>query len=181
MEEDETSPRQAAGFQSRSPSVDRMTRRMAEALLGDERLRGDLEDAAYKPLLDWALSTAERCARASAADPRPEAWSEECLASLRRLLSAASRLAEGGSPDDAARLVGPPLFSPGSKALVRRQLSTLAAGASSVSRANAIVAAFSDLPLERDLPSRRATSDNATPPSGQRRSKGDGPRTQATR
>ena len=44
-------------------SVDVRERRLAERLLEDERLRGDLDDATWQPIQDWLLVTAGRLAR----------------------------------------------------------------------------------------------------------------------
>lgn len=101
---------------------ERLTRRIAEPLLEDERLRGDLDDAAFQVLLDWALGAAERCAAGAARSPDPWGEAEACAGQLRRLLRLAARAAADGQREGLLAAVGPPAFAEGKAAAVKRAL-----------------------------------------------------------
>ena len=73
--------------------------RMAERILEDERLRGDLEDDAATALVDWA----SKRAAAAAADPaRPDAAVEAEVEAIRKAARAAARSGE----TEPQRLIG---------------------------------------------------------------------------
>lgn len=74
-------PRQAA------TSVAERERRLAERLLEDEALRGELDDAAWQPIQDWLLARAARLAASTAAldDEAAQPILDAALAALRQL------------------------------------------------------------------------------------------------
>lgn len=104
--------------------LEKLVRRIAEPLLEDERLRGDLDDAAFQPLLDWALAAAERCAARAARSPNALGQIEVCSGQLRRLLRLASRAAGDGRREELLAAVAPPAFGEGEVKAVMRALST---------------------------------------------------------
>lgn len=101
--------------------IERRERRLAERLLDDESLRGDLDDTTWQPLQDWLLAVAARLAAATV-DLDEEA-ARAYLDRGRRVLvgvarAAAEVLDAGASAADVARgveplvaAVGPPVFS----------------------------------------------------------------------
>ena len=70
--------------------------RLAERLLGDERLRGSLTDKQFQPLLDWALAALERAAADGAREPEHLTTRrlEAELATVREVLATVDRIAE---------------------------------------------------------------------------------------
>jgi hypothetical protein len=161
---------------------ERLWERIVEALLSDERLRGDLTDEAFKPLLDWAIATAGRCARDALITPDPGAHAAACQTVLRQLLVAASRMAAGGKRGELARLVGPPLFASATAEAVRSRLTVLSPTSDPEANARTIVSVLSaaEGPVTKPQPkptkgrSRQRTS-------AAKRSKADGTRTQGSR
>lgn len=65
--------------------------RMAERILEDERLRGDLEDDAATPLINWA---SERAAAAASDPARPDDAVEAEVAAVRQATRTAARSGE---------------------------------------------------------------------------------------
>jgi hypothetical protein len=95
--------------------VERWQRFAAEQVASDERWRGDLEDAAATPLLDWALGLTESAvARLGAAGALNEDAAYDVAGAARAVLGAAAAALRGDPWDDveAALLpsLGPPLF-----------------------------------------------------------------------
>jgi len=93
-----------------------MARRLFEAVAEDERLRGDLTDEGYAPLLEWCARRAAQLASANPA-PRPSpargegpggGWPaadfESLAAALRATLAAIVRAAERGDAADLAEI-----------------------------------------------------------------------------
>ncbi len=80
---DDTAAREAIARAGR-PATD--VEWAAERLLEDERLRSNLTDDEFQPLLDWALEALE----AVAADPRRAAALDEAVGLLRQILMSAN-------------------------------------------------------------------------------------------
>ncbi len=83
-----------------------------ETLLEDERLRGDLSDEGFGPLLDWAtraLTAAGEVAR-GASEEAARARMAEVAEQVRGALAAAVQAAEGHSRDDLRALLREPLL-----------------------------------------------------------------------
>lgn len=88
-----------------SPTVAARQERAASRILENERLRGDLADDEYQPLLDWALTVTDRVA-ASTADLEDEAADERIGGSaqvLGEILEAASYAIVAHNEGDADR------------------------------------------------------------------------------
>jgi hypothetical protein len=80
------------GGEDDSSARDALELRLAERLLEDEALRGDLTDEEYLPLQDWALDYLHQRAESLADPTTPEAELEleHATGCLRRVLQAAS-------------------------------------------------------------------------------------------
>lgn len=76
--------------------ADALARRAVERLSDDERLRGDLTDDCYGPLLAWVSDLLLGAARRSGDAPDAEAVMEAATASARALVAAVSPAAAGG-------------------------------------------------------------------------------------
>ncbi len=122
--------------------------RIAEPLLEDETLRGDLDDAAFQVLLDWALAAARHCAAAAAAVQEPAAHAAACARQLRLLLRSATRTAIDGQRDELLALIGPPAFTPAAAAAARTRLATINFAGSSLDNARRLAAALINLAEE---------------------------------
>ena len=84
-----------------------------EALLEDERLRGDLSDDGFGPLLDWAtraLTAAAGEAARGTSEEAARARMAEVAEQVRGALAAAVQAAEGHSRDDLRALLREPLL-----------------------------------------------------------------------
>jgi hypothetical protein len=166
----------------RDAGHERLWERIVETLLTDERLRGDLTDEAYKPLLDWAVAAAGRCARDALATPDAGAHVAACQARLRQLLVASSRLAAGGHSDELARLIGPPLFTAATAEAVCKRLRALSPGADATANALSIATALSTAEAPATKPRPKAKKGRSrTKNAATERSKADGSRTQDSR
>lgn len=89
------------------PEVARRVERVAERILGNERLTADLDDQAAQVLLDWALARAQAIA-GSAAGPDEDtvqAAMEPRLVALERMARLVSRWAASGRDDLLASIV----------------------------------------------------------------------------
>lgn len=85
------------------PAVDAREKRLAEWLLEDERLRGDLDDDTWQPIQDWLLVEARRLAAETAGLSEEQA--DAALARAREdLRGAAFTLVDAAAPrsEDAA-------------------------------------------------------------------------------
>jgi len=109
-------------------SAEQWWERITAPLLEDETLRGDLDDAAYQPLLDWAMAAGERCAFAVAAAANASTLAQACASQLRALLFAATRTAVDARRDELAALIGPPVFAARRVATVRQDLAAVDLG-----------------------------------------------------
>ncbi|MHB1416997.1 MAG: hypothetical protein ACYC1C_17250, partial [Chloroflexota bacterium] len=89
-------------------------------------LRGDLEDAAYQPILDWAMLAAERCAAEASVRADAPQFVQVCRRQLRSIVFAVSRAAVDGRVEDLPVLIGPPAFTLADAAGIRASLSSLA-------------------------------------------------------
>ena len=69
--------------------VDELAQLIFESVADDERLRGDLDDEAYAPLLEWAANRASRLARGSG-EVDTAAATDGLRAAVRALVSAVS-------------------------------------------------------------------------------------------
>ena len=84
-------------------AVERWQRFVAEQVATDERWRGDLEDAAATPLLDWALALTERAvARLGAAGALDEDAAYDVAGAARAVLGAAAA-PSGATPGRTSR------------------------------------------------------------------------------
>lgn len=148
-------------------TADTIGSRLVEALLEDERLRGDLADDAYRPLLTWAKAAARRCAARAAAEAHPDRVAEACLGQLRALLWAAAAVVAGAAPDGLAALVAPPVFTKGTVRTVKASVLALRPGGDEAGRAAAVVRALSTSgttrrkAVEAQRPSTGASSDSS--------------------
>src|SRR6476620_6322454 len=88
------------------PAVAARQERAAGRLLDDERLRGDLTDDEFQPLLDWALAAADRLVASTAAlsDDQAEQRIEAGLGALKEAVSAAGDVIAAYAEQDAVRL-----------------------------------------------------------------------------
>ena len=77
----------------------------ASRVLDDERLRGDLADDEYQPLLDWALAEADRAAVSTEAldDAEADAQIDRRLQVIREVVQAAAAAIVAHAEGDAAR------------------------------------------------------------------------------
>jgi hypothetical protein len=87
-------------------SVESRQERLASRLLDDERLRGDLTDDDYQPLLDWALGLSDKIA-ASTADLDDAAAEPIMDAKMAALKQALQRTVKALSAQDARRPLTP--------------------------------------------------------------------------
>lgn len=71
--ESERAPAEPAGGSHNAAVVASRQERAAERLLEDERLRGDLTDDEFQPLLDWALAASDALAAGTTGLPDHEA------------------------------------------------------------------------------------------------------------
>lgn len=120
-------------------SVEAWQARAAERVLEDERTRGILTDAEFRPLERWALARTDALGARLAALPEAEAEQllDEGSAALRALLTAASRTVgrrgELGPAGLAAEVRGlraalrPPVFTPAGAEAAGAALEALAA------------------------------------------------------
>ena len=131
-------------------TTEQLWSRIAERLLDDESLRGDLEDRAYQPLLDWALAAAEGCATTAAAAADPSACAEACAAQLRAVVRAAAQAAVAGRNDELATLARPPVFVDGEA--VKERLAALKLDAGPRENVLRLVGALSAKPYEGGTP-----------------------------
>ncbi len=130
-------------------AVEKWWRRIAEPLLEDEALRGDLADDAFQPLLDWAIAAARRCAAAAAGAPEPAAYADVCIRQLRLLLRSATRAAGDGRRDELVALVGPPVFTPAAASAALARLATIPLADRPVDNARQLAAALT-LPAKEE-------------------------------
>src|SRR5688572_17364349 len=79
--------------------------RAAGRILDDERLRGDLADDEYQPLLDWAFIQTDRIAAAtgSLSDAEADSRIEEGLQAIREIVEAAGAAIVAHAEGDARR------------------------------------------------------------------------------
>ncbi|MDA8218512.1 MAG: hypothetical protein M0Z94_12935 [Dehalococcoidales bacterium] len=129
-------------------SVERWAEAIAEPLLADESLRGDLEDAAYQPILDWAMLEAGRCAAVAAAREDAPQFAQACRRQLRSIVFAVSRAAVDGQREDLLALIGPPVFGPPDVPRVRVGLGALALTDDARTNAERLAAALAPAPEE---------------------------------
>jgi hypothetical protein len=106
----------------------------AERLLEDERLRGDLTDDEYQPLLDWALAVVDRVAEAGAQESEAVATErlEATLDAIRGVIGALGSIVVARHElsaseldarlDDAQAALTPLLAGPGDAAEVTSRL-----------------------------------------------------------
>jgi hypothetical protein len=82
--------------------------RAASRLLDDERLRGDLTDDEFQPLLDWALAQAERLVDSTAddSDEVAEHRIDAGLSAVRETVAAAAAAVTAYAEGDQDRLTG---------------------------------------------------------------------------
>jgi hypothetical protein len=83
------------------PAVADAERALAERLLEDETLRGDLDDATWQPLQDWLLAAAGRCAASTAGQTEDQSGPALAAAqsALRDLAHALTNLVTSASAD----------------------------------------------------------------------------------
>jgi hypothetical protein len=110
--------------------------RLASRILEDERLRGDLTDEEFQPLLDWALAAADRLAASTAGlpDERADQRMDHALSAIRESVAAAADAIAAYAERDVDRL--------------RRALADAGLGA----RHQRTDGAIARLMIERDLP-----------------------------
>lgn len=93
----------AAGTESPdSDVIAARQQRAAERLVEDERLRGDLTDEEFGPLLDWALATIDRVAAETVGQPDDVADGQvmASVAAIREALALVNDRAKAiGAPD----------------------------------------------------------------------------------
>jgi hypothetical protein len=94
--------------ESPEESVDVRERRLAERLLEDEGLRGDLDDATWQPIQDWLLATAGHLARGT--QGLTDAEADEHLHRARRALKDAAQVIQEALAVDADRSRAGPLL-----------------------------------------------------------------------
>ena len=133
-----------------SATVAARQERMAERLLEDERLRGDLTDDEFRPLLDWALAASDTLAARTArlADDRADALLDAGLGQIKDVVLAAgaavaAMLEAGAGARDSelarlAELVRPPLVPDDAVGEARARLST---GLESITRSPGLAGA----------------------------------------
>lgn len=85
-----------------------------EQLLGDEGLRGNLEDAGYTPLFEWGVGLIEKRAQTARGQAEVEAFGRKVREAVRAVVQAA----EAGKAPDAAALAA--LDVPGMKQAVQQ-------------------------------------------------------------
>jgi hypothetical protein len=80
--------------------------RAASRILEDERLRGDLTDDEFQPLLDWAMAAAERLVASTAglSDERAEERIDSGLSAIRETVAAAGDAIAAYAEHDVDRL-----------------------------------------------------------------------------
>jgi hypothetical protein len=80
--------------------------RAASRILEDERLRGDLADDEFQPLLDWAMAAADRLAASTAglSDARAESRLDGGLSAIREAVTAAGDAIAAYAEHDVDRL-----------------------------------------------------------------------------
>jgi hypothetical protein len=80
--------------------------RAASRILDDERLRGDLTDDEFQPLLDWALAAADRLVASTArlSDERAEQRIDGGLSAIREAVAAAGDAITAYGEHDVERL-----------------------------------------------------------------------------
>ena len=130
--------------------ADALARRAVERLGDDERLRADLTDDSYGPLLSWLSRLLLATARRREADPDAEAIMEAATAAARVLVAAVSRAAASGDVApiaDALAHAPPELLTPAERARVLAALPRdLAAYPSAGARARRVVEAMAAAP-----------------------------------
>jgi hypothetical protein len=116
--------------------------RLASQILEDERLRGDLTDDEFQPLLNWALTAADRLAASTAGLPDEQADRriDTGLSAIRESVAAAADAIAAYAERDADRL--------------RRALAEAGLGA----RDQQTDSAIARLMIERDLPGSEVAS-----------------------
>jgi hypothetical protein len=89
-----------------SPEIAGRQERAASRLLDDERLRGDLTDDEFQPLLDWALAAADRIVAETAgqSDEQAAPRVERGLGVIRESVQAAGDAIAAHAEHDASRL-----------------------------------------------------------------------------
>jgi hypothetical protein len=102
--DDDVSVRPAAPEMDAATLASRQER-AASRILEDERLRGDLEDDAFQPLLDWALAEADRVAVSTdgLSDDQADARIDASLQAIREVVEAAGAAIVAYAEGDANR------------------------------------------------------------------------------
>ena len=76
-----------------------MAQGAVERLLGDEGLRGNLNDAGYGPLVEWGVALVEKRVATAKGQPEVDAFGQKVREAIRAIVKAAE---EGKVPEAAA-------------------------------------------------------------------------------
>lgn len=128
----------ATEAQPSASDAEAVAQTVAERLSDDEALRGDLSDAGFGPILNWATELAIAAAGRGAGD-------DELSQAARALVRAVVKAAETGDAAPVRGALAASLFTPGQTSRANEALDApRSASASADERAQALVRALAD-------------------------------------
>jgi hypothetical protein len=107
-----SAPHGAAPPQTADAHAQALARPIVERLSDDERLRGDLTDASFGPLLAWLEQVVTIAATRAPAGPAGKAWQTQASDAARQLARAIVGAAERNDTSGLAAALSPALFGP---------------------------------------------------------------------